>query len=290
MDLSKKEELMLAIKAATLRKDVIKMLANAGSGHPGGSLSVLDILVVLYYKIMNISPESFKKEERDRLILSKGHSCPALYSVLADLGFIDQQCIYSLRTLGSCLQGHPDKNRTLGIEISTGSLGQGLSMAQGKALALRLKGLDKSRVYCILGDGEMQEGQVWEAIMGISHHKLNNLIAIVDNNNMQVDGYIEDIKSIYPIDEKVKACGWSVQVIDGHSYYDIHNALKRAGSSVDKPSFIIARTTKGKGISFMENNLKFHGIAPARDEEELAIKELDSHIIQIEKELENHND
>ncbi len=290
MSLSKLEELLLHKKASMLRKDIISMLANAGSGHPGGSLSVIDIIVVLYYKIMKIGPDIFKSEERDRFILSKGHACPALYAVLADKGFFEKSCIYSLRKLGACLQGHPDRNRTSGIEVSTGSLGQGLSMAQGKALALRLKRLENRKVYCILGDGEMQEGQVWEAIMGISHRRLDNIIAIVDNNNLQIDGTIEQIKSIYPIDEKLKACGWSVQTVNGHNYSDLYDAISKARETKGKPSFIIARTIKGKGVSFMENNISFHGNAPNREEAEKALSELDYNLEEIEKELLKYND
>ncbi len=289
MSLSKREELLLYKKAFELRKDIINMLTNAGSGHPGGSLSVIDIIVVLYYKIMKISPDIFNTEERDRFILSKGHACPALYAVLADLGFFEKNCFDSLRKLGACLQGHPDMRRTHGIEVSTGSLGQGLSMAHGKALAMRLKKLEKQRVYCIMGDGEMQEGQVWEALMGISHHKLDNITAFVDNNNLQIDGTVDQIKSIYPIDEKLRAYGWYVQTIDGHSYSEIYEAVLKTAEKKGMPSFIIAKTTKGKGVSFMENNLAFHGTAPSSEEGGKALSEIDSVLVEIEKELSDNN-
>lgn len=289
MVLNKKEELHLAEKATMLRKDIIAMLSRAGSGHPGGSLSVIDIITVLYYKAMEISPALWNTENRDRFILSKGHSCPALYAVLADTGFIHRDCIYDLRKLGACLQGHPDRNRTLGIEVSTGSLGQGLSMAHGKGLALRLKKLYDNYVYCILGDGEMQEGQVWEALMGIAHHKLDNIIAFVDNNNMQVDGLVEDIKSIYPLKEKLQAFGWHTQEINGHNYSEIYDSIMKAKAVKDMPSFIIAKTIKGKGVSFMENNLNFHGVAPSAEEEQKAYSELDLCLNEIQKELERYN-
>jgi len=288
MSLTDADVYLLAKKAAQLRKDIVTMLYQAGSGHPGGALSAIDILVVLHYKIMRFNKEMLGDEQRDRFILSKGHACPALYAVLADLGFFSRKCLFRLRRLTGFLQGHPDRNTTPGIEVSTGSLGQGLSMAQGKALALRLKKLYDPRVYCMVGDGEIQEGQIWEAAMGAAHHKLDNLILFIDNNGLQIDGPVEEIKSIYPIACKMMAFGWHVQTIDGHDYNQIYRAVQRALANRGNPSCIIARTIKGKGVSFMENNLRFHGVAPNEAEKEKALAELNAQIEKIEREAAGH--
>ncbi len=259
-----------------LRKDILKMVHNAKSGHPGGSLSCVDILAVLYKKILFVPTEwdkspDFKK--RDRFILSKGHSSPALYATLANLGFFDKSLLNGFRILGSKLQGHPSSRAKLpGIEVSTGSLGQGLSIGVGLALALRLDEI-KSKVYVLMGDGEMQEGSVWEALMSASHHKLNNLVVIIDKNNLQIDGATNDIKSLEPLDEKLKAFGFEVKSIDGHNYEEIESALLEAKNS-DKLCAIIANTIKGKGVSFMENNVSWHGKAPNDEQLKQALEEL----------------
>lgn len=263
---------------ATVRSDILKMIHNAKSGHPGGSLSCVEILSVLYNKILNISPEWKKSpdfEKRDRFILSKGHASAALYSVLARKGFFAPEELMTFRKLGTRLQGHPSTRTKLeGIEVSTGSLGQGLSMAVGVALALKLNN-NPARVYALLGDGEMQEGSVWEALMSASHKGLDNLVIIIDKNNLQIDGDVDDVKTLEPLDKKLEAFGWQVSEIDGHNEDEIENAIKNAVKS-GKLCAIIANTIKGKGISFMEDNAGWHGKAPNDDELKRALEELNA--------------
>lgn len=268
-----------------LRREIITMVYNAQSGHPGGSLSAIDILTVLYFGgILRYNPQNPDWEDRDRFILSKGHASPALYSVLAYAGYFPKDELSTYRkTKGfapdgySRLQGHPawqhNKHGAAGVEASTGSLGQGLSIAIGQALSLRLWGKD-SRVYVMLGDGEIQEGMIWEAVMFAGHHKVDNLCAILDNNNLQIDGDIRNIVNIHPLKEKFEAFGWHTIEIDGHDYIQIYNAFEEAKTVKGKPTIIIAHTVKGKGVSFMENNFKWHGVAPNKEEYKKAMAEL----------------
>lgn len=256
-----------------IRKDIIKMLTESASGHPGGSLSIADIMSVLFFKEMNLDPKNPKDANRDRFVLSKGHAAPALYSALARKGYFDVEELNTLRKTGSRLQGHPNMNDLPGIDMSTGSLGQGISAAVGMALAGKLD--DKNyRVYSILGDGELEEGQVWEAAMSAAHYKLNNLTAFVDNNGLQIDGNIEDVMNPGPIDKKFEAFGWNVLKINGHDYDEIINAIAQAKDTKDRPTAIICNTIKGKGVSFMENNAGWHGNAPNKEQCEQALKEI----------------
>ncbi|MGI6685710.1 MAG: transketolase [Bacillota bacterium] len=261
-------------KARQIRKDIITMLQEAGSGHPGGSLSAADILAVLYFQEMNINPENPHLPERDRFVLSKGHGAPVLYAALAEKGFFPKEDLFELRKLGARLQGHPDMKRVPGVEISTGSLGQGLSAANGMALAGKIDGASY-RVYALIGDGECQEGQIWEAAMFAAHYKLDNLAVFLDHNGLQIDGRISDVMSPEPLDEKWRAFGWHVQVIDGHSFPEIIAALAKAREIKGKPSMIIANTVKGKGVSFMEDVAGWHGVAPKPEEAERALADLD---------------
>ncbi len=256
-----------------IRKDIITMIHQAGSGHPGGSLSAVELMVGLYFNKMKHNPKQPGWGERDRFFLSKGHACPVHYSVLARSGYYPVEELNSLRKLGSCLQGHPNFCRLPGLESSSGSLGQGLSIANGVALAAKMD--DKNfRIYCLLGDGELNEGQVWEAMMTSAHHKLNNICAIVDYNKVQLDGPISSIKELSPLSDKWKAFNWNVIEIDGHHMKQVLDAYDAAAHCKDKPSVIIAHTIKGKGISFMENKAEWHGKAPNAQELELALAEL----------------
>lgn len=264
---------MLLKTACKVRMGVIEGTTEAKSGHPGGSLSAADIITYLYFCEMNVDPKNPKKADRDRFVLSKGHCAPALYSVLALKGFFDFSEIKNLRKIGGMLQGHPDMNKIPGIDMSTGSLGQGISAAAGMALSAKVSG-DGYRVYTLLGDGEIEEGQVWEAAMFASHKKLDNLIAFVDNNDLQIDGNIEDVNSPKPIDKKFEAFGWAVFEIDGHDFDQIEDAVKKAKQVKGKPSVIIAKTVKGKGVSFMENVADWHGKAAAGEQAEQAMAEL----------------
>ena len=259
--------------AIDVRMSVIEGVFNAKSGHPGGSLSIADIMTYLYMYKMNVDPKNPKMENRDRFVLSKGHTAPALYGALALKGFFPKEDIKTLRKPDSYLQGHPSMHMTPGLEMSTGSLGQGISAAVGMALGAKLKGADY-RVYTILGDGEIEEGQVWEAAMFASAKKLSNLVAVIDNNNLQIDGTIEEVNSPYPIDEKFKAFGWNVICIDGHDFDQIDDAFTKAEECKDKPTAIIAKTVKGKGVSFMENQCGWHGKAPNAEQYEVAMSEL----------------
>jgi len=260
-------------QARIVRIEILKMLTQAGSGHTGGSLSAADIVTALYFYKMRHRPDDPKWQERDRFILSKGHAAPLLYTALALTGYFDKSLLSTLRKTGSPLQGHPSSKMLQGVEVSTGSLGQGLSIANGMALGLRL---DKrcSRVYCLMGDGEIQEGQVWEAAMTASHYFLDNICAIVDFNEMQIDGRCSDVMKIDPLPEKWKAFGWHIFEIDGHNMQEIVDALDEAEKIKFKPSVIIARTIKGKGVSIFEGKVEYHGLAPTKEELEIALKEL----------------
>ncbi|MCP2520912.1 transketolase [Candidatus Aminicenantes bacterium AC-335-A11] len=274
MKLNNKEIERLRKIAKKLRMNVIKMVTNAGSGHIGGSLSAAEIITALFFKKMRLDPRNPDWEDRDRFILSKGHACPIVYAALAELGYFPEEELFSLRKLGSRLQGHPDRQLTPGIEMSTGSLGQGLSVANGLALGLRLNKRNV-KVYVLIGDGESQEGQIWEAAMTAGHYRLDNLCAILDYNQMQIDGFIHEIKKLEPLNEKWRAFGWETIEIDGHSFSQIINAFEKADSIKGRPTIIIARTVKGKGVSFMEFNNYFHGKAPTKEECLRALKELE---------------
>ena len=262
----------LEITACKVRMGIIEGVHSAKAGHPGGSLSCADILTYLYFAHMNVDPKNPKMPNRDRLVLSKGHAAPALYSVLAQKGYFEVETLKTLRHIGSILQGHPDMKNIPGVDMSTGSLGQGISAAVGMALSSKHFG-DNYNVYTVLGDGEIEEGQVWEAAMFAANKKLSNLTAFVDYNNLQIDGTIEEVNSAYPIDEKFKAFNWHTITIDGHDFEQIENALKEA-ATVDKPVAIIAKTVKGKGVSFMENQCGWHGVAPNDEQYEQAMSEL----------------
>jgi transketolase len=264
---------LLMNHAREVRREILKMLAGAGSGHTGGSLSAADIVTALYFHKMRHRPAEPAWAERDRFILSKGHAAPLLYAILALTGYFDKDILSTLRRIDSPLQGHPSSRLLRGVEVSTGSLGQGLSVANGIAMGVRMDGLD-SRVYCLLGDGELQEGQIWEAAMTAVHYRLDNLCAIVDNNGLQIDGFCCDVMGIEPLTDKWRAFGWNVFEIDGHNMQQIVNALDEAELTKGMPSVIIARTVKGKGVSFFEGKAEYHGVAPSGDELERALKEL----------------
>lgn len=273
MSESKKSYDDLSQIALKIRKESIEMIHEAASGHPGGALSIADILTVLYFKEMNVDPKNPKKEDRDRFVLSKGHASAAYYATLAEKGYFPTEELIEFRKLTSRLQGHPDMRYIPGVDMSTGSLGQGLSAANGMAIAGKLDN-KKYRVYCILGDGEIQEGQVWEAAMTSSKYNLDNLCVIVDNNNLQIDGTIEEVMSPYPIDKKFESFGFNVINIDGHDFEQIIDAFDKARKVKGKPTAIIAKTVKGKGVSFMENVAGWHGKAPNDEQFVQAIKEL----------------
>ena len=265
--------LELKKNANEIRKGVITSVFNAKSGHPGGSLSSADILTYLFFEEMNIDPKDPNKKDRDRFVLSKGHVAPVYYSTLANRGFFPLEDLKTLRKLGSHLQGHPDKKGTPGVDMSTGSLGQGISAAVGMALSAKLSN-DNYRTYTLLGDGEIQEGQVWEAAMFAGHRKLDNLVVIVDNNGFQIDGSIDDVCSPYPIDEKFRAFNFHVINIDAHNFNEIKMAFDEAKLIKERPTAIIAKSVKGKGVSFMENQVSWHGLAPNEEQYKLAIREL----------------
>ena len=260
-------------KAKTIRKDIIEMLHESGSGHPGGSLSATDILTVLYFHEMNIDVKNPKMANRDRFVLSKGHAAPVLYATLAEKGFFPKEELFKLRKIDSMLQGHPDMKGTPGVEMSTGSLGQGFSASCGMALAGKLDKKD-FRIYTLLGDGELQEGIVWEAAMAAAHYKLDNLIAIVDYNQLQIDGQNKDVMGVDPVGDKFKAFGWKVVEVDGHSIEDLLAVFREARESKGYPTMIVAKTVKGKGVSFMENAVDWHGTAPNNEHKEQALREL----------------
>ncbi len=260
-------------KAKQIRRLIIQMLAKAGSGHPGGSLSATDLVTALYFAVLRYKSNEPSWPERDRFHMSKGHCCPLWYAVLAQAGYFPEEKLFTLRQLGSMLQGHPDR-RTPGVEAASGSLGQGLSVALGMSLAAKIDKKDY-RVYVLLGDGETQEGNIWEAAMASSHYKCDNLCAMLDYNGLQIDGKVKDIMALEPLNAKWQAFGWHVIEIDGHSMGQILSAYEEAKTVKGKPSIIIAHTIKGKGVSFMENVLDFHGRAPTKEEAEKALKELE---------------
>ncbi len=259
--------------ANKIRVGIVSEIHSAKSGHPGGSLSIADIMAYLYFKEMNIDPKNPSMAERDRLVLSKGHTCPALYSTLAHRGYFDVSLLKTFRKLDSILQGHPDMKNIPGVDMSSGSLGQGISAACGMALAGKIDKKDY-RVYVILGDGEIEEGQVWEAFMFASHYKLDNLCAIIDRNGLQIDGKCKDVMSTEPLVDKMNAFGFNTIVCDAHDFNSIEDAFNNAKSINDKPSVIIADSIKGKGVSFMENNVSWHGSAPNDEQYAIAMKDL----------------
>ena len=276
------EKKLLKLKAANIRKGIIEGTFNAKSGHPGGSLSIADILSYLYFKEMKVDVANPRWEGRDRLVLSKGHAAPALYAALAEKGFFPTEDLKTLRKADSYLQGHPNMNYIPGVDMSTGSLGQGISAACGFALASKIEG-NPYRVYAILGDGEIEEGQVWEACMFAAAKKLSALTVIVDNNNLQIDGSVEEVNSPYPIPEKFSAFGFNVVEICGHCFDDIEKAVEEAKACTDKPTAIIMKTVKGKGVSFMENQVSWHGSAPNAEQYAAAMAELDAVIEELNK-------
>lgn len=264
----------LAGRAKSIRRNIVRMVTEAKSGHPGGSLSATDIMTVLYFAEMNVAPDKAHDADRDRFVLSKGHAAPVLYATLAEKGFLPVEELMTLRKINSRLQGHPEMKNIPGVDMSTGSLGQGLSAANGMALAAKLDARDY-RVYALLGDGELEEGQIWEAAMFAAHYKLDNLTAFVDFNGLQIDGPVTEIMSPLPIPEKWQAFGWHVLVIDGHDYSAIYNAIQTAKTVKDKPTMIVAKTIKGKGVCQMENVVDWHGKAPSQDECKLFLSVLD---------------
>ena len=275
------EKKQLRIIACKVRMGVIESTYGAKAGHPGGSLSAAEIYTHLYFKEMNIDPKNPKWEDRDRFVLSKGHTTPGLYSVLAERGFFPVEDLPTFRHIDSYLQGHPNMNTVPGVDMSTGSLGQGVSVATGMALAAKHTG-KSNRVYSLLGDGEIQEGQVWEACMAAAHYKLDNLCIVVDNNGLQIDGNIADVMSPYPIVDKLEAFGFAVQQIDGHDFDQIEAAFNKARETKGKPSAIVIKTTKGKGVSYMENQAGWHGKAPNDAEYAQAMSELKAQLAELE--------
>ncbi len=278
MDAAEKKQ--LEITACKIRMGIIEGVHSAKSGHPGGSLSIAEILTYLYFKEMNIDPKDPKKADRDRFVLSKGHAAPALYAALAERGYFDKSLLTTLRHIGSILQGHPDMKHIPGVDMSTGSLGQGISAAVGMALSAKHFG-DSYRVYAVLGDGEIEEGQVWEAAMFAGNKGLSNLTAVIDYNNLQIDGTIEEVNSAAPIDKKFEAFGWHTITINGNDFDEIESALNMA-KTVDKPVAIIAKTVKGKGVSYMENAVNWHGAAPNDELYEQAMTELNAALAQLQ--------
>lgn len=279
MDATTKRELQKI--ACRIRMGVIEGTFCAKSGHPGGSLSIAEDLAYLYWKEMRVDPKNPGWEDRDRLVLSKGHCAPALYAALALKGYFPWDELKSLRHTGALLQGHPDMKHIPGVDMSTGSLGQGISAACGMALAAKIDGKD-SRVYAILGDGEIEEGQVWEAAMFAAHYKLDNLCAIVDNNNLQIDGTVEEVMSPYPITDKFAAFGWNVITIDAHDFDQIEAAMNAAKAVKGKPTVLVQKSVKGKGVSFMENQVSWHGAAPNAEQYETAMAELNAALVELE--------
>ncbi len=275
------QKLELKKLAVKVRKGVIEGTFNAKSGHPGGSLSIAELITYLYFAEMNVDPAKPNDENRDRFVLSKGHTAPALYAALAHKGFFPVDLIETLRKPDSILQGHPSMRYTPGVDMSTGSLGQGISAAVGMALGAKLQGRD-FRVYTILGDGEIEEGQVWEAAMFAGNKKLDNLVAIVDANRLQIDGSCEEVNSPYPVKEKFEAFGWNVVEICGHCFSQIEEAFENAKNCKDKPTCIVANTVKGKGVSFMEDQCDWHGSAPNAQQYEIAMAELDKALAELE--------
>ncbi len=273
MVLAAETETMLKEKAKDIRRHIINMLSEAGSGHPGGSLSIADLVTALYFAVLKVDPDNPRWEERDRFVLSKGHACPVLYGALAEAGFFPVEELKTLRKIDSRLQGHPDMRKTPGVEMSTGSLGQGLAAANGMALAGKLDQRDY-RVYVVLGDGEVNEGMVWEAAMAAAHYGLDNLTAFLDYNGLQIDGPVEEVMGTDPLAEKWAAFGWHVLTIDGHDFAEILAAVKEAKKTKGQPTMIIANTIKGRGVSFMEDEVGWHGKAPDKEQTSQALAEL----------------
>lgn len=274
----------LSIIANKVRRNAIIGVYNAASGHPGGSLSIADLLTYLYFEVMNVDPKNPKMPDRDRLVLSKGHTAPALYATLAEKGFFDPAEMKNLRKIGSFLQGHPVLDKVPGVDMSTGSLGQGVCVAGGMALAAKLDNKDY-RVYSILGDGELEEGQVWEQAMFAPHYKLDNFTIFVDNNGLQIDGDVREVMNPTPIDKKFEAFGWHVIVCDAHDFNALEAAVNEAKSTKGKPTAVIMKSVKGKNVSYMENNAAWHGSAPGKEDYEKAISELDEIIKGLEAQL-----
>lgn len=279
--MNENEKKQLKIHATNVRKMALEAVYSAGAGHPGGSLSAADMLTYLYMKEMNVDPKDAKNLNRDRFVLSKGHCSPALYGVLAEAGFLPKEDIKTFRRADSYLQGHPDMKGVNGVDMSTGSLGQGISAANGMALAAKMD-QKNYRVYSILGDGEIEEGQVWEAAMFASHYQLDNLTAFLDFNGLQIDGDITKVMNPTPIDQKFEAFGWNVITIDAHDFDQIEAAVEEAKTVKGKPTLILAKSIKGKGVSFMENQAGWHGMAPNQEQYEQAISELDAYLAELE--------
>ncbi len=282
--MDKKRQTELAIIANKVRKNAVTAVYSAKSGHPGGSLSVADVLTYLYCEVMNVDAKNPQMPDRDRFVLSKGHTCPALYSILAYKGFFPEEDLKTFRHTKSYLQGHPDMNKVPGIDMSTGSLGQGISAAGGMALSAKLDN-KTYRVYSILGDGELEEGQVWEQAMFAAHYKLDNLTVFVDNNGLQIDGNISDVMNPNPIDKKFESFGWHVVLADAHDFSSLEAAVNEAKATKGKPTAIIMKSVKGKNVSYMENNAAWHGAAPGDDDYNKAISELDALIKDLEASL-----
>jgi len=282
--MDEKQKIKLAIIANKVRKSALLGIYNSASGHPGGSLSIADLVTLLYFEVMNVDPKNPKMEDRDRFVLSKGHTAPALYGVLAEKGFLPKEDLASLRKIDSYLQGHPDMNKIPGIDMSTGSLGQGVSAAAGMALSAKLSKKD-FRVYSILGDGELEEGQVWEQAMFSAHYKLDNLTIFIDNNGLQIDGDIAEVMNPYPITDKFRAFGWNVVEADAHDFDSLMSAIDNAKATKGKPTAVIMKSVKGKNVYFMENNAAWHGNAPKQEQYEQAQAELDKIISDLEASL-----
>ena len=272
----------LSIIANKVRKGALTAVYSAKSGHPGGSLSIADVLTLLYFEVMNVDPKNPKMENRDRFVLSKGHTAPALYATLAHRGFFPLEDLKTFRNINSNLQGHPCMNKVSGVDMSTGSLGQGVSAAGGMALAAKLDNKDY-RVYTILGDGELEEGQVWEQAMFAAHYKLDNLTAFVDFNGLQIDGDITKVMNPTPIDKKFEAFGWNVIVADAHNIAELYEAIEKAKQVKGKPTVIVMKSVKGKGVSFMENQAGWHGSAPNEEQYNQAIAEIDALVAELER-------
>ena len=279
--MTEQEKKQLMAMACKVRMGAVRGVHSAKAGHPGGSLSAADLFTYLYFKELNVDPKNPKWEDRDRFVLSKGHTAPGLYAALALRGFFPEEDLLTLRHIGSYLQGHPNMNETPSVDMSTGSLGQGVSAAAGMALAAKYQGKN-CRVYTLLGDGEIQEGQVWEAFMFAHHYKLDNLCVIIDNNGLQIDGDVADVMSPYPILDKLRAFGFEAVEIDGHDFDQIEAAFARARETKGAPFAIVMKTVKGKGVSYMENNAGWHGKAPNDEEFEIAMKELSAQLAEVE--------
>lgn len=282
--MEEKRIIELSVIANKVRKNALTAVYSAASGHPGGSLSIADLLTLLYFEVMNIDPQNPKMENRDRFVLSKGHTAPALYGTLAERGFFPVEDVATFRKIDSYLQGHPDMNKVPGVDMSTGSLGQGVSVAGGMALAAKLDNKDY-RVYSVLGDGELEEGQVWEQAMFAAHYKLDNFTIFIDNNGLQIDGDITKVMNPTPIDKKFEAFGWHVINADAHDFNSLMDAINEAKSTKGQPTAVIMKSVKGKNVSFMENNAAWHGAAPKKEQYDQAIAELDNIIAELEAKL-----